>query len=227
MVTRTDFKRELPCYRARRDRPQILDVPDLQYLMIDGRGDPNTAVYGAAVSALYPLAYTLRAAGRSELGLDHVVMPLEGLWWADDMAAFTTARDKSRWSWTLMIMMPGWVTAEMLAAAAARLRSRTPPERLDDVRLERLSEGRCVQVLHVGPFDAEGEVLRYLHEEFIPGHGLVVSGTHHEIYLSDPRRARPERLRTILRQPVTDGAAAPRATGAPGRAAPRSGSDAR
>jgi len=204
VVPKIDLKRELPCYTARRNTPQIVEVPDLQYLMVDGHGDPNTPGYEAAVCALYPLAYTLKFAGKRDLGRDHVVMPLEGLWWADDMDTFTAARDKSRWDWTLMIMVPPWTTAEMFATAVQQVRSKRAPERLDDVRLETLSEGPCVQALHVGPYDDEADLLRRMHEEFIPEHGLAMVGRHHEIYLSDPRRVEPSRLRTILRQPVRD-----------------------
>ncbi|WP_219417935.1 GyrI-like domain-containing protein [Pseudonocardia nigra] len=204
MTGKIDFKRELPCYTAKRDSPQVTDVPDLQYLMIDGHGDPNTHAYGAAVSALYPVAYKLKFASKKQLERDYVVMPLEGLWWADDMDTFTTARDKARWDWTLMVMVPGWITADMFDDAVEQLGSKERPERLDDVRLESLSEGRCVQALHIGTFDDEAELLRYMHEEFIPQQGLTMVGKHHEIYLSDPRRVEPAKLRTILRQPVTD-----------------------
>lgn len=202
MAAKVDHKRELACYSAERDTPQVVDVPDLRYLMIDGRGDPNTPAYASAVSALYPVAYALKFASRRDLGRDYVVMPLEGLWWADDMAAFTAERDKSRWRWTLMIMVPGWTTAEAFRGAVEKVGDGRRPERLDAVRLERLSEGRCVQALHVGPYDDEADLLRHMHEEFIPGHGLVMTGRHHEIYLSDPRRTEPSRRRTILRQPV-------------------------
>jgi hypothetical protein len=204
VTAKIDFKRQLPCYTAKRDSPEIIDVPDLRYLMIDGHGDPNTPAYGAAVAALYPVAYTLKFASRKELGRDHVVMPLEGLWWAADMDTFTTARDKSRWDWTLMIMVPPWITAEMFGGAVRILGSKQHPERLGDVRLESLSEGRCVQALHIGPYDGEADLLRRMHEEFIPEHGLRMVGQHHEIYLSDARRVEPARLRTILRQPVAD-----------------------
>lgn len=204
MAAKVDFKRELPCYTAKRDSPQVTDVPDLQYLMIDGHGDPNTSAYGAAVTALYPVAYKLKFASKKDLGRDYVVMPLEGLWWADDMNTFTTARDKAQWDWTLMIMVPDWITAEMFGDAVERLGARERPERLDGVRLESLSEGRCVQALHVGPYDDEVELLRYMHEEFVPEHGLAMVGKHHEIYLNDPRRAEPAKLRTILRQPVVN-----------------------
>jgi hypothetical protein len=195
-----DFRRELPCYTAKRDSPQVTDVPDLQYLMIDGHGDPNTPAYGAAVSALYPVAYALKFASKKHLGRDYVVMPLEGLWWADDMGTFTTARDKTRWDWTLMIMVPDWITAEMFGDAVEQVGSKG--RRPDEVRLESLSEGRCVQALHVGSYDDEAELLRYMHDEFVPERGLTMVGKHHEIYLSDARRVEPARLRTILRQPV-------------------------
>ncbi|GAA1873315.1 GyrI-like domain-containing protein [Pseudonocardia ailaonensis] len=202
-MTKRDLKRELACYRARRDTPQLLDVPDLQYLMIDGHGDPNTQVYTHAVEALYPVAYALKFAGK-QVGRDHVVMPLEGLWWADDMSTFTTARDKTAWDWTMMIMVPEWVTPELFDDAVARVTARSRPARLGDLRLETLAEGRCVQALHIGPYDDEAPLLRHIHHDFIPAHGLAPAGKHHEIYLGDPRRTAPARLRTILRQPVTD-----------------------
>lgn len=205
MAVKVDFKRELDCYRAKRDRPQVIDVPELRYLMIDGHGDPNTPVYVDAVSALYPVAYALKFASGRDLDRDYVVMPLEGLWWADDMATFTAARDKSRWDWTLMIMIPDWTTPDMVSAAIEQVGGRDdPPRRLGDLRVEDFTEGRCVQALHVGPYDEEAELLRRMHEEFIPGQGLTMVGKHHEIYLSDPRRVAPDKLRTILRQPVVD-----------------------
>ena len=211
MAAKVDLKRELPCYTAERDTPRLIDVPDLRYLMIDGHGDPNTDVYAEAVGTLYPLAYTLKFVARAELGRDHVVMPLEALWWADDMASFTSARDKSRWSWTLMILVPDWIGDDLFAAAVDKVRARSAPARLGDVRFATLSEGRCVQALHIGSYDDEAGLLRRMHEEFIPGHGLTMTGRHHEIYLSDPRRVAPEKLRTILRQPVAPAGPGPSA----------------
>lgn len=204
MTEKIDFKREISTYRAPRGRFEIVDVPDLQYLMIDGHGDPNTAPgFAEATEALFRLAYTLKFTSKRTLGRDYVVMPLEALWWAEDMTAFTTSLDKSRWDWTLMIMTPGWVDQEMFAEAVRQLEAKDPPRRLPEVRLAPLSEGRCVQTLHVGPFDDEAEVLERMHREFIPAHGLRMTGKHHEIYLSDLRKTAPEKLRTILRQPVT------------------------
>ena len=202
MTDKTDFKKDLDAYRATLREFRIVDVPDLRYLMIDGYGDPNTSpAFTHAVEALYPLAYKLKFASRRELGRDYVVMPLEGLWWAEDMDAFTASRDKSRWAWTLMIMVPDWIDQDLFATAAHQARAKNRPDRLDDVRLETLSEGRCVQTLHIGSYDDEAELLARMHHEFIPSHGLKMVGKHHEIYLSDSRKVEPDKLRTILRQP--------------------------
>lgn len=203
MTEKTDFKKELDAYRATLREFRIVEVPDLHYLMIDGYGDPNTSpMFTHAVESLYPLAYKLKFASKRELGRDYVVMPLEGLWWAEDMDAFTTSRDKSRWDWTLMIMVPDWIDQDLLATAAEQAGAKNRPDRLDEVRLETLSEGRCVQTLHIGSYDDEAGLLSRMHHEFIPTHGLKMVGTHHEIYLSDARKVAPDKLRTILRQPV-------------------------
>ncbi len=206
MTDKIDLKRALDTYRARRGEFRTLEVPRLRYLMVDGHGDPNTSTeYADALASLYPVAYTLKFASRRELGRDYVVPPLEGLWWAEDMAAFTSARDKSRWDWTMMLLVPDWIEDEMAGSAIATVRGREGserPVRIEDVRLASLEEGLCVQTLHVGSFDDEGPVLEQLHREVIPAAGLELAGRHHEIYLSDPRRTAPERLRTILRQPV-------------------------
>jgi len=160
-------------------------------------------VFTDAVETLYPVAYTLKFASKRDLGRDYVVPPLEGLWWADDLESFTAARDKSRWDWTLMLLVPDWLEEQVVAAAIEKVAAKNRPARLDDLRLQTLSEGRCVQTLHVGSFDDEAAVLAQLHHEFIPDHGLRMAGTHHEIYLSDFRRVAPEKQRTILRQPVS------------------------
>jgi hypothetical protein len=199
---KADLKKSLDCYQAKRGQFRLLEVPDLQYLMVDGHGDPNTSpAFARAVEALYPVAYALKFAGK-RLGRDFVVMPLEGLWWARDMDAFTAARDKSRWDWTLMIMQPDWVEKDMFAAAVDQVRAKGGPDELDEIRFESLSEGLSVQTLHVGSFDDEADVLARMHDEFVPGNGLRMIGRHHEIYLSDMRRVAPEKQRTILRQPV-------------------------
>ena len=201
MGDKRNLRKELGCYSATAT-PQVLDVPELQYLMVDGRGDPNTAAFADAVATLYPVAYTLKFASKRSLDLDYVVMPLEALWWAEDMDAFTTARDKSRWYWTLLTMVPDWITADLFQGAVDQVSRRTSPPRLPDLRLEPLNEGLCVQALHVGSFDDEAGLLQQIHHDFIPAHHLVMTGRHHEIYLSDVRRVEPARRRTILRQPV-------------------------
>lgn len=209
MAEKIDFKKSLDSYQARKGTFRLLDVPERHYLMVDGHGDPNDSpAFAEAIETLYPVAYGLKFASKNDLGRDYVVPPLEGLWWAEDMASFTTARDKTRWSWTLMLLVPEWLGAADVDAACAGARAKAdakstaPPPRLDELRLQSLAEGRCAQTLHVGPFDAEGPVLEEMHTSFIPDQGLALTGTHHEIYLSDVRKTAPEKRRTILRQPV-------------------------
>lgn len=202
MNDKLDFRATLDGYRAKRGEFRLVDMPDQRYLMVDGKGDPNTApAYTRALGALYPVAYSLKFASKA-LGRDYVVPPLEGLWWASDMTAFTSARDKARWSWTMMLLVPDWLGTEAFDAALEKVRSKSSPPGLSDVRLETLSEGLCMQTLHIGSFDDEAGVLAHMHDELIPGRGLRMTGKHHEVYLSDPRRTAPARLRTILRQPV-------------------------
>jgi len=193
-----DLKKDIGAYRARSGRFDVVDLPPLSYLMIDGHGDPNTSpAYAEAVSTVFAVAYRLKFRSKRELDRDYVVMPLEALWWADDMAAFTVDREKSRWRWTLLNLVPEWITiADVERALAAAAPAGHP------LRLETLAEGRCVQTLHVGPYDEEGPVLAEMHGVVIPERGMRMTGRHHEIYLSDVRRTDPARLKTILRQPV-------------------------
>ena len=200
--TKTDLRREVGTYAARRGVFSVVEVPPLQYLAVDGRGDPDTAqAYPDALAALYPVAYRVKFSSR-EHGRDYTVMPLEALWWSADLAAFTTERDKTRWEWTLLTLVPAWTTTEQVDAARAVAAHQNPAPAFPHVRLQHLDEGLCVQTLHVGPYDAEGPVLAEMHDELIPAHGFRPRGVHHEIYLNDARRTAPEKLRTILRQPV-------------------------
>ena len=202
-ASKVDLKKEIPTYRARTGRFDVVEVAPARFLMIDGRGDPNTApAYADALATIYPAAYALKFLSKTELGRDYVVMPLEALWWADDLATFTSARDKDRWEWTAMNLVPDWISDDHLTEAIARVERKGTAPSLDDLRVEVLHEPLAVQTLHLGPYDDEGPVLARLHDEFLPANGLRPVGKHHEIYLSDPRRAAPERLRTILRQPV-------------------------
>jgi hypothetical protein len=180
----------------------MVEVPELAYLMIDGSGDPNTAVeYGEAVEALYTVAYAARfAVKRNRDGIDYGVMPLEGLWWTPDMSTFTT-EDKSAWYWTMMIMQPDAVSQEVFEEALEKAAKKKSAETIDRMRLERFAEGPAAQIMHVGPYAAEGPTIGRLHA-FIAEQGRERAGKHHEIYLSDPRRAAPEKLKTIVRQPI-------------------------
>jgi len=181
---------------------EIVEVPPMEFLMVDGRGDPNTSTaYRDAIKALYSASYAVRAVTRSRLGKVHTVGPLEGLWSADDLDVFRT-RDKGAWAWTMMIAQPHWVTADLAREALAAVQKKHLPA-LDLIRFERYAEGRSVQILHIGPYDHEAPTLERLHGEFLPANGFTPTGRHHEIYLSDARRTKPARLRTILRQPVS------------------------
>jgi hypothetical protein len=194
-----DAKKALPeLYAPKAGAFTTVTVSTARFLLVDGHGDPNTAEeYSQAVAALYTLSYAVRALAKRQLGRLHTVAPLEGLWTADDLGAFVERR-KSEWDWTMLIRQPEWVTDDLVAEATEGAR-RKP---LDDLRFENYSEGLSVQVLHIGSYDDEGPLLARLHGEYLPEHGYVPRGRHHEIYLSDPRRTPPERLKTILRQPV-------------------------
>lgn len=197
-----DIKKAFPSlYAPKSGDFHIVDVPELQFLMIDGQGDPNTVpAYTVAVEALYSLSYAVRAITKAELGRVHTVGPLEGLWSAPDPAVFVS-RQKDAWGWTMMISQPTWVHTDIVEQARQKTRKKNLPG-LDHVRLESFTEGASAQVLHVGSYDDEAPVLAKLHHEFLPTLGLGFNGAHHEIYLSDPRRTHPTKLRTILRQPV-------------------------
>lgn len=173
----------------------------MSFLMIDGAGDPNTSAdYRAALEALFSVAYAAKfIVKRGELGIDYGVMPLEGLWWAEDMAAFTSGTDRSAWLWTMMIMQPEFVSEDVVDRATRQVTVKKGLETVARLRFEPFAEGRCAQVLHVGPFSQEGSTIAGLHA-FIAERGRL-RGKHHEIYLSDIRKTAPDRWRTIIRQP--------------------------
>lgn len=202
-VTKIDFKKQIASYAAPRGSFAIVTVPTMQFLMIDGRGDPNTSTaYADALATLYPVAYTLKLFSKTELGRDYVVMPLEALWWSEDMDSFTVARDKSSWDWTVINLLPDWITPDHFTAAREKVARKAPASAMYLLRMERFDESLSVQTLRVGSYDDEGPVLETLHRHFIPDHSLRLDGKHHEIYLNDFRRTPPDKLRTILRQPV-------------------------
>lgn len=200
---KTVLTKEISTYTAPRGRFEVVTVPPLRYLMVDGHGDPNSSTdYEAALTTVYPVAYALKFLSKDDLGRDYVVPPLEALWWSDDMEAFTTARDKKRWDWTTMILVPDWLTDEHVDAACRTVERQGRAPALEALRLAPLDEGLSAQTLHVGSYHDEAPVLAAMHDEFIPSQSLRKTGKHHEVYLSDPRRTRADRLRTILRQPV-------------------------
>ncbi|WP_353510747.1 GyrI-like domain-containing protein [Intrasporangium sp.] len=200
-MEKIDLKRELREYYAPKRNPTVVDVPELAFLMVDGHGDPNTsAEYRDAVSAIFSVSYAARFALKRAGVIDYGVMPLEGLWWVPDMATFSTA-DKSEWDWTMMILQPSEVTEAVLAEAKVSAAAKRSLPALDRLRLERFAEGAAAQVLHVGPYSAEGPTITALHD-FIGEQGRELAGKHHEIYLGDPARSAPERLKTIIRQPM-------------------------
>jgi hypothetical protein len=202
-MSKIDYKKELKLlYAASAKQAVLVDVPTLSYLSIDGTGNPNTSsAYQEAVQALFSLAYTIKfALKKSSAPIDYAVMPLEGLWWVDDMRQFSVAR-KDEWKWTLMIMQPAIVTQPIVEACRAELARKKDLAALSQVKFAAFNEGKAAQVLHIGPFSEEGPTIQKLHA-FIQANGLKLAGKHHEIYLSDIRKAAPEKWKTIIRQPV-------------------------
>lgn len=204
MTEKIDLKKQLKyLYNPSAKKAEIVDVPMMNFLMIDGQGNPNTSPdYQAAVEALYGTAYTLKFACKNQLGRDFTVMPLQGLWWGlpKHTGVFTEA-DKDLFQWTMMIMQPDFVADEMVTAAVEEVDRKKGLPALAKLRFEPFAEGLAVQILHIGPYDAEGPTIERLHS-FAEAQGYRLRGKHHEIYLSDPRRAAPEKWRTILRHPV-------------------------
>jgi hypothetical protein len=202
-MAKTDLKKELKdLYTAPKDRPKIVTVPLHSYAMVDGKGNPNDSrSYQEAIEALYGVSYTLKfMLKRGPQAFDYVVMPLQGLWWAEDMEAFSMGT-KEDWLWTMMILQPDEVTPELFEQAREELRGKKDPAAVDLLRLEGYEEGMAAQVMYIGPYDAEGPTIIALHE-FIRESGHALRGKHHEIYMGDPRRTAPERLKTIIRQPI-------------------------
>ena len=201
-MEKIDYKKQLKhLYKPSAAKVEIVEVPKMNFLMVDGEGDPNKAKsFSDAIEALYPVSYTLKfMVKKGEMGIDYGVMPLEGLWWADDMSAFTSG-NKDAWKWTVMIMQPKFITPKMVEAAIAEVKKRKNPVALPLVRFETFHEGKAAQIMHIGPFSEEGPTIEKVHA-FIEVQGSQRVGKHHEIYLSDIRRAAPEKWKTIVRQP--------------------------
>ena len=201
-MPKLDLKREFPeLYKTSAKHVVEVTVPGFWYLMIDGAGDPNTAPeYAQAVEALFSVSYTAKfALKKSAAAIDYAVMPLEGLWWADDWSVFLS-NDRARWRWTMMILQPDFLPHELLRESIERVRQKKALPALERLRLERFEEGLCAQILHVGPFTEEGPTIEKLHRHIDAN--AARAGKHHEIYLSDVRRAAPSKWKTIIRQPM-------------------------
>jgi hypothetical protein len=203
-MDKVDFKKTLKhLYNPPKKDFVIIEVPKMNFLMIDGQGDPNTSLaYQQALETLYPMAFGIKFASKKSLGRDYTVPPLEGLWWAEDMDVFTTSTSKDAWLWTMMIMVPEWIDQALVEATRESVADSKDVPVIDRLRFEAYDEGLSVQIMHVGLFDDEAPTIHRLHNEFLPLENLMENGKHHEIYLSDPRRVAPEKLRTVLRQPV-------------------------
>jgi hypothetical protein len=203
IMAKLDYKKILkPLYKPGND-PERVEVPNLNYLMIDGKGNPNTSpIYSDTVSALYKFAYAIRFFMRDEEGVDFGVMPLEGLWWVEDMNLFSQ-ESKEDWLWTMMILQPEPVTPEIVETVRPLVFAKHKLPQLEEIRFETYSEGRSAQVMHHGPYAAEKPTIDRLHA-FIREHNCQPHLKHHEIYLNDPQRTAPEKLLTIIRQPVIE-----------------------
>lgn len=199
-MAKVDLKKELKhLYQPSAKEVVQVDVPTMNYLMVDGTGDPNTSqAYADAVAALFMVSYAVKLmVKKGTPTIDYGVMPLEGLWWVDDMSRFTTT-DKSNWQWTMMIMQPSFITPGIIDSAIADVKKN--PTAISKLRLEAFSEGKCAQILHIGPFSEEGPTIEKVHQ-FIDSKSKR-TGKHHEIYLSDIRKAAPSKWKTIIRQPL-------------------------
>ena len=200
---KVDFRKELKhLYNPSSKEATIVDVPEMNFLMVDGAGNPNTAQeYKDAVEALYGVSYALKfMVKKGEAAVDYGVMPLEGLWWADDMTQFSV-ENKDIWKWTSMIMQPKYVTEDLFDIAIVQVAKKKSLPALSNMRFESFHEGLAAQIMHLGPYSAEGPPIERLHN-FIKENGYELRGKHHEIYLTDPQRSAPEKMKTVLRQPI-------------------------
>ena len=202
-MIKIDFKKELKhLYNPSKSNIVFVDVPKMNFLKIDGQGNPNTAQsFQDAIEALYSVSYSLKfKIKKGDKEIDYGVLPLEGLWWCEDMTEFSM-QNKDNWEWTLMIMQPDIVNNELVQEAIEDIRKKKNPVALPKIRFESYFEGASAQIMYIGPYADEGPTIERIHD-FITKNGYTLKGKHHEIYLSDMRRTAPEKLKTIIRQPV-------------------------
>jgi hypothetical protein len=201
MVKKIDLRKELKTlYTPSAKEPELVRIPKFNFLMIDGEGAPETQQFHEAIQAIYNAAYTLKFTFKFEKNIDFPVMALEGLWWLRQGEPFQIGR-REDWCWTVMILQPNIVTKVLLTKAIRKIREKKEAPLLDAIRLESFHEGLSVQMMHIGPYATEPATMQQM-EEFSKERGFVASGKHHEIYLSDPRRVKPEKMKTILRHAV-------------------------
>jgi hypothetical protein len=202
-MDKIDLKKELKSlYNPSSKEITTIDVPSMNFLLIDGEGAPTSSQFIEAVEALFSVSYTLKFIIKKGKGVDYGVMPLEGLWWVDDMTKFN-ADQKDEWKWTAMIMQPKYVDASDVTLAVEQVKKKKKLVALHKVRFESFKEGNAAQIMYVGPFSAEGPTITKIHA-YIENSGHTLSGKHHEIYLNNPATTAPEKLKTILRQPMSD-----------------------
>ena len=201
-----DYKKTQKELYLPKTAPSVIDVPRMTFITIDGEGDPNTsAEYTAAVELLYGLSYTIKMGSKSIL--EYVVPPLEGLWSVDDdfRGGGAEINDKSKFIWTMMIRQPDFVTEDILEVAKISLAKKKPNLDISKAKLETITEGLCVQVMHIGSYDDEPATVAAL-DGFAIENGYVLDindiRRHHEIYISDPRKVAPEKLKTVIRHPI-------------------------
>ena len=200
-MDKIDFRKELThLYDPSVKEVSVVDVPAMNFMLIDGEGAPTSPQYSDAIEALFGISYSLKFMVKKSSGIDFSVMPLEGLWWVDDMTKFSSER-KDEWKWTAMIMQPKYVTADHVKVAVEQIKKKKDLRALPKVRFENFKEGLAAQIMYVGPFSAEGATIAKIHA-YIQNSGHTLSGKHHEIYLNNPATTAPEKLKTILRQPM-------------------------
>lgn len=204
-MEKIDFKKQLKeLYKPSSKEVSIVNVPKMNYLMIDGKGNPGTSkVFQKAIEALFSVSYNLKFFVKKNKDIDYGVLPLEGLWWADNMEDFVTS-NKENWQWKLLIMQPDFISEENVKDAISEVEKKKALNALPKLRFESYDEGRAAQIMHIGPFSEEGPTIQKIHK-YIEDSGHKFNGDHHEIYLNDIRRVHAEKMKTILRQPITNG----------------------
>jgi hypothetical protein len=204
-MPKIDLKKEnKDFYYPSTQQVSLVELPEMKFLMIDGRGDPITSKeYQDAMETIFPVSYKTKFASKKEKSMDYVVMPLEGLWWVDNMEDFSIG-DRESWKWTVMIRQPDFITEDLIKMATEEVEKKKNLPALSKLRFKSFNEGSSAHIMHIGPYgEAEAPTVKKLHE-FIENQGYQLRGKHHEIYISDMRRTKPEKLKTVIRQPYGD-----------------------